>query len=87
MPSPFEGKRVLLLYKAASLCFDTPLFELSSLAGRVSDIPDTGHSVCGERSPRGSSALREKRAISVRVIVQSSARRTASGLGFTSALY
>lgn len=40
MPSPFEGKRVLLLYKAVSLCFDSPLFELSSLAGRVSDIPD-----------------------------------------------
>lgn len=50
MPSPFEGKRVLLLYKAASLCFDTPLFELSSLAGRVSDSPAVGHSVCGERS-------------------------------------
>lgn len=42
------------MYKAASLCFDPPLFELSSLAGRVSDIPDTGHSVCGEGFPRGS---------------------------------
>lgn len=76
MPSPFEGKRVLLLYKAASLCFDPPLFELSSLAGRVSDIPDTGHSVHGKGSRRGSCALREKQAISVRVIVQSSARQS-----------
>lgn len=50
MPSPFEGKRVLLLNKAASLCFDTPVFELLSLASRVSDIPAVGHSECGQRS-------------------------------------
>ena len=48
MPSPFEGKGVLLLYTAESLSFDTQVFELSSLAGRVSDVPDLGHSVCGE---------------------------------------
>lgn len=48
MPSPFEGERVLLSCKAASLCFDTPLFELSSLASRISAVPDTGHSVCGK---------------------------------------
>lgn len=63
MPSPFEGKRVLLLYKAASLCFDTPLFELSSLAGRVSvlmwGIP------CVGEVPRDSFALCGKQAISV----------------------
>lgn len=50
MPSPFEGKRVLLLYKAASLCFDTPLFELSSLAGRVSVL--TWGIPCVVRGPK-----------------------------------
>lgn len=44
-------KRVLLLYKAVSVCFDTPLFELSSLAGRVSDIPGVWGGPCVVRGP------------------------------------
>lgn len=53
MPSPFEGKRVLYCTKQR-LCVLIPHCLNSSLAGRVSDIPDTGHSVCGEGFPRGS---------------------------------
>lgn len=76
MPSPFEGKRVLLLSKAVSMCFEPHCLN-SSLAGRVSDGPDVGCSICGERS-RETLALCGTQAISVRVIVQSSAQKNIS---------
>lgn len=87
MPSPFEGKRVLLLYKAASLCFDTPLFELSSLAGRVSDSPAVGHSVCGERSCETPSPCVESKLSVSGWLCEAQHDRTSSGPGFISALY
>lgn len=87
MPSPFEGKRVLLLNKAASLCFDTPVFELLSLASRVSDIPAVGHSECGQRS-REAPLPCEKSKLSVYGwLCKAQRRRTSSALGFISALY
>lgn len=83
----FWGKKGALLYKAASLCFDPPLFELSSLAGRVSDIPDTVHSVRGEGFPRGSGALRESKLSVYGWLCKAQHGRASSGPGFTSALY
>lgn len=48
MPSPFEGKRVLFYcIKQCLMYFDIPLFELPSLAGRLSiDLIWGVHYVC-----------------------------------------
>lgn len=88
MPSPFEGKRVLLLYKAASLCFDTPLFELLSLAGRVSDIPDVWGIPGVVRGSQEAPLPCVKSMLSVYGWLCKAQRgRASSALGFISALY